>query len=167
MSEKIGSEGTCITKIPKPMFVYLKSPSLGYLKSNNFGMPQFSTEKSTYINGWHILMNYEDTGPQWLKNHNNEIKANTNYYTKIFEGKACYTGLFFPPWGFANGLTLEQCAAFTRTKQQGDESMRLFTWHPDNGTCWGPLAYKDQCNGFQNSFAHRGLDQYKLDPTIY
>ena len=166
MLEKIGSEGTCITKIPKPMFVYLKSPSLGYLKSNNFGMPQFSTEKSTYINGWHILMNYEDTGPQWLKNHNNEIRANTNYYTKIFEGKSCPLAL----WGVGTGVTgktLEQCAALTRTNQQSDESKRLFTYNPDDRNCYGPSTSKDQCNGFQKAVTREGWDQYKLDPTIY
>jgi len=165
MLKKIGSGGTCITKIPKPMFVYLKSPSLGYLKSNNFGMPQFSIEKSTHINGWHILMYYQFNEPKWLKDYNNEIKANTNYYTRIFEGKTCPHNLFGSRLG--GDQTLEQCAALTRKHQNSDDSMRLFTFDPNDGTCYGPSTSKDQCNGFQKSVKIGDWDQYKLDPTIY
>ena len=174
MLKELGSTaGECIIKKNKPMFVYLKSPRLGYLRSNNFGMPKFSKSKpKSYINGWYILMKYNFNDPQWLKDYYNEIKANPYYYTKIFEGKTCpYTEAL---WGVGSGtrnFTVEQCAAFTRKNQQGDESMRLFTYRPDTGNCYGPNNIKDQCNGFQNLvsvvYGRKGWDQYKLDPTIY
>jgi hypothetical protein len=82
----------CDIKINQPMTIYLKSPVNGYLRSDNFGKPEFSKDvKKPYITGWNILMKYKDgKEPKWLKKHRGLIKSYDNYYTKVIEGRACY-----------------------------------------------------------------------------
>lgn len=154
------SSGGCIQKINKPMTVYLKSPSKGYLRSDTFGKPLFAKDiKKPYVTGWHILMKYpEEKKPQWLKNHKNQIKSYKNYYTKIFSKKTCTKSKAVKlkiPKNFLSSSTFSvaDCAQMFRDWQlmKGDK-YRWFMYLPKdnnfNNQCWA-IETEDQCDGFQ------------------
>lgn len=163
LSEISSSSGECLTKINKPMTVYLKSPSNGYLRSDSFGKPEFSKDiKKPYITGWHLLMKYK-TGkdPKWLKTHRGLIKSYNNYYTKIFENKTCIgksKKLKIPKkLESSSGFTIDNCAEMFQKWRlsNGGEKYRWFMYLPkDNNFRYNEciaLKIEDQCKGFQKT----------------
>ena len=132
LNQLISSITDCKPKINKPMYVYLKGKTEygkpRYLKSNSFGAPLFTENRTPEINGWYLLMDYEEAKkkqkepgkrfaiPQWLinqKNKNTEI----NYTTELIPGKHCKGTYQDLPLKASND-SLQDCAKEVR-KWQG------------------------------------------------
>ena len=162
LSEITSTIGKCLTSVNKPMTVYLKSPSLGYLRSDSFGKPQFSKNiKKPYITGWNLLMKYK-TGknPEWLKTQRGLIKNYNNYYTKMFENKTCIGKshkLKIPKkLESSSSFTVDNCAEmFRKWQSMNGKKYRWFMFLPQDknfsqNECVA-LKIEDQCEGFQKT----------------
>ena len=178
LSETSLSKNNCLTKINKPMTVYLKSPGNGYLKSDSFGKPIFSKNiKKPNITGWNLLMKYK-TGkiPKWLKTQRGLIKNYKNYYTKIFESKKCKGAselLKIPEkLKFSSSFTINNCAEMFRKWQlTKGEKYRWFTFLPKDknfkeNECYA-LKIEDQCKGFQDTLPLAKYQTFSMSTGRY
>jgi len=139
LKELDSTAGECIIKKNKPMFVYLKSPRLGYLRSNNIGIPKFSKSKpKSHINGWYLLMKYKTQKPQWLIDNKNLINTYPNNSILIKKNVYCdHAGSLFKKGADKYGHTLEECADAVREWQlTNGEEFKWFQYRAGPKNTW-------------------------------